>query len=109
MAQDEKFLYLTTTGWKTGKIHKIEIWYVEHEGCYYIVAEHREKTHWVQNIRRKPQVEFYITGDEAVRTTARIPDETAEPELVAAIKAKMDAKYNWSNGLITEICMPENH
>jgi hypothetical protein len=30
-------------------------------------------------------------------------DEKAEAALVAAVKAKMEAKYNWSDGLIVEV------
>ena len=34
------FLYLTTIGWKTGKHHKIEIWFVEYNKRYYVISEH---------------------------------------------------------------------
>ena len=37
-----EFLYLITTGWKSGQPHEIEIWYVEHDSCYYLCAEHRD-------------------------------------------------------------------
>ena len=42
-----KYLYLTTSGHKTGNSHEIEIWYVVHHGCYYLVSEKREAAHWV--------------------------------------------------------------
>ena len=45
------FLYLTTTGHRSGNPHEIEIWYVEHEGCYFLVSEKNESAHWVRNIR----------------------------------------------------------
>jgi hypothetical protein len=32
-----QFLYLTTHGWKSGKEHRIEIWFVEHNKRYYII------------------------------------------------------------------------
>ena len=57
-----QFLYLTTAGWKTGKRHQIEIWFVEHSGKYYVVSEHYERSHWVRNILRNPQAEFSIGG-----------------------------------------------
>jgi len=34
----EIFFYLTTTGRKTGKPHKIEIWFVEHKSCYFLCS-----------------------------------------------------------------------
>ncbi|MBI3116090.1 MAG: nitroreductase family deazaflavin-dependent oxidoreductase [Thaumarchaeota archaeon] len=56
----EQFLYLTTRGWKSGNSHKIEIWFVEHEGSYYIVSDMREHSHWVQNIRHDSSVTFRV-------------------------------------------------
>ena len=102
----QKYLYLTTTGHRSGKSHEIEIWYVEHEGCYYLVSEKREAAHWVRNIRADPAVHFRLGDDwdaEAAITKGRaaIPDDAA---LIAAVKAKMDAKYGWSNGLVVAIC-----
>src|SRR5262245_44820813 len=97
-----EFLYLTTTGHKTGNPHEIEIWYVAYEGRYYLVAEGRERSHWVQNIRHNPAVHFHVEG-QAYQGTGRAIDPTAEPELAAAVSKLMDDKYNWSNGLIVEL------
>lgn len=106
----ETFLYLTTTGRKTGEPRNIEIWYVEHEGPYYMVAEGRERAHWVQNIAHTPQVTFSVGTREdreqvLPRTAAmgRALDRAAEPELSAAVAALMNAKYNWSDGLIVQL------
>lgn len=102
----EKFLYLTTTGHRSGNSHVIEIWYVEHQGCYYIVSEKGEAAHWVQNIRANPAIRFRLgtdMNDDAALTdgVASIPEDAT---LIAAVKAKMDAKYGWSNGLVVGIC-----
>jgi len=103
--QEPQFLYLTTQGWKSGKPHQVEIWYVAHEECCYLVAEHREKTHWVQNIVHNPAVSFSVGSREAqmMPGTGRIINREAEPELAAAVAALMDAKYDWSDGLIVEL------
>jgi hypothetical protein len=98
-----EFLYLTTTGWKSGQPHEIEIWFVPYEGCYYLCAEHRERTHWVQNIRQTPAVSFWING-QTYRGTGQAIDPTAEPERAAALVALFDAKYQWSDGLFVELC-----
>lgn len=95
-----QFLYLTTVGWKTGRAHQIEIWFVEHSGKYYVVSEHYERSHWVRNILRNPQVEFRV-GDKAFHGTAR-PVEPGS-ELAGAVSKLMDAKYRWSQGLIVEL------
>ena len=44
-----QYVYLATTGRKTGLAREIEIWFVEREGRIYILAEHHYKTHWVRN------------------------------------------------------------
>jgi len=45
MKADAQFLYLTTTGRKTGLPREIEIWFVEADGRVYILAEHGYKAH----------------------------------------------------------------
>lgn len=101
-AQEPEFCYVTTTGWKSGKPHEIEIWFVSHDGAYYIVAEGREKAHWVQNIRHNPAISVRV-GDQTYQGKGRAIDRAVEPELAAAVAAKMDAKYDWSDGLIVEL------
>ena len=94
----ETFLYLTTTGRVTGNPHKIEIWYVEHEGCFYMCTEHPQKADWVKNIRKNPAVMFYISerGTETPpeQVSAFIVDDAA---LKSILHEKFRAKYKWSN------------
>ena len=102
----ETYLYLTTTGHRSGKRHIIEIWFVEHEGCYYIVSEKGEAAHWVRNIRANPAIRFRLgtamnDGGASADGLACFPEEAA---LIDAVKAKMDAKYGWSNGLVVGVC-----
>lgn len=101
--KEEQYLYLTTTGWKSGKPHEIEIWYVQVGDCYYLVAEHREKAHWVQNIQRNPSIQFRV-GAETFAGNGRIIDMDSETDLAAQVSPKMDGKYGWSDGLIVELC-----
>lgn len=96
------FLYLTTTGRRSGLPREIEIWFTEREGRFYVIAEHRERAQWVRNILADPHVRVRA-GDRAFAGVARpVPDER-EPELVRAVKALSDAKYRWSDGLVVEI------
>lgn len=62
-----QFLYLTTIGRKTGLWREIEIWFVELEGKYHVLAEHREKGRWVMNIQANPRVRV---GDQSFDATA---------------------------------------
>jgi deazaflavin-dependent oxidoreductase (nitroreductase family) len=106
----EHFLYLTTIGRTTGQRRQIEIWFVEHAGRHYIVSERRTESQWVKNIQRSPQVE-YCVGSRAAPAAAvphaparaRLLDDAAEPALASTVKALMDAKYGWSDGLIVEL------
>ena len=95
----EKYLYLTTTGHKTGRPHEIEIWYVEHQGAYYLVSEKREASHWVRNIRANPRIRFRL-GDAVAPGKAAFPDDD---QLLQTVKAKMHKKYGWSDGLVVEL------
>ena len=97
--QEAKYLYLITRGHRSGKPHEIEIWYVEHQGCYYLIAEKRGAAHWVQNIRANPAIRFRL-GEVTADGTAAFP---SDPDLIAAVKSKMEAKHGWSDGLVVEI------
>jgi deazaflavin-dependent oxidoreductase (nitroreductase family) len=106
----EHFLYLTTTGHKSGLPRSIEIWFVEHAGKHYIVSERLEASGWVKNLRHDPRVRFSVGSREApeegLRAAAgsgRMVDEGAEPDLVREIRALMDAKYGWSERLVCEL------
>lgn len=102
MSTDEQFIYVTTTGWKTGNPHDIEIWFVEHAGRYYIVSENGERSHWVQNIRHNPAITIRL-GKDLRPGTGRVVDPATEPALAAAITALMEAKYEWGDGTIVEL------
>src|SRR5215472_6332554 len=102
MSEPSPYLYLTTIGWKSGEPHVIEIWFVEYGGCYYIVAEGRDKSHWVRNIAHQPAITFRV-GGRTFRGLARAVDRAAEPTLADQVAALMNAKYEWSDGLIVEL------
>jgi deazaflavin-dependent oxidoreductase (nitroreductase family) len=102
MSTESKFLYLTTIGWKSSQPHEIEIWFVEYNGRYYLVSEHREKSHWVKNIQHNPAISFRV-GQDSFEGVGRVVDPQTEPDLAAQITQLMDTKYEWSSGLIVEL------
>ncbi len=73
-----EFLYLTTIGRKSGKPHEIEIWYVPHGNCYYLISGGGEEAHWVKNIQINPQIAYWVQG-QTYQGTGRTIDRTAEP------------------------------
>jgi hypothetical protein len=102
-AYNPEFLYLTTQGWKSGKPHEIEIWFVAHGDCYYLISEGREESHWVKNILYDAHVSFWVQG-QSYNGRGRTIDSKTEPELATTIAELMQAKYKWSEGLIVELC-----
>lgn len=96
------FLYLSTTGRVSGQPREIEIWFTEHGGHFYLIAEHRDRAKWVRNIQTEPRVKVRI-GDSRFDTAARVVRDHDEPELTSAVKALFDAKYGWSEGLVVEL------
>jgi deazaflavin-dependent oxidoreductase (nitroreductase family) len=99
---DLQYLYLTTTGRRTGLPREIEIWFTERDSRFYLIAEHGERANWVRNLRANPHVEVRV-GELRLNGTARLVDGEGEPELASAVKALSDAKYGWSDGLVVEI------
>ena len=93
---------MTTQGWKTGKQHRIEIWFVEHNERFYIVSERLDSAHWVQNIKHNPKVSFSI-NENVFEGTARIVDQEKESGSAGEVSKLMDTKYGWNRGLIVEL------
>jgi deazaflavin-dependent oxidoreductase (nitroreductase family) len=99
---DTEFLYLTTTGRRTGQPREIEIWFTEREKRYYVIAEHLWETHWVQNLQAEPRVSVRV-GNQTFAARGRVIDGTAEAELLEAIRELSEKKYGWGDGLVVEI------
>lgn len=103
----ECFLYLTTTGRSTGQPREIEIWFVEHEGRHYLIAQNREDAQWVKNLQADAKISFTVgTREDRESQVARRSGTgrvVREPELVQTICALMNKKYNWSEGLVVEL------
>ncbi len=97
---------MTTRGWKTGKQHRIEIWFVEYNQRYYIISERLEGAHWVQNIKHNP-TDIFSINDKVFKGNARIVDQEKESILAAQVSELMNIKYKWSEGLIVEV-LPMN-
>ena len=57
------YCYLTTTGRRTGRPHRIEIWYAGDGGSIYLLAGGRWSADWVQNLAARPSVLVEIDGE----------------------------------------------
>src|SRR4051812_15041057 len=99
---DDKVLYLTTVGRRTGLPREIEIWFVVHDARFYLFAETREAASWVKNIRRNSEVAVRI-GESRFNATARVLDREIDQELWDQVAALAAHKYGWGDGLPVEI------
>lgn len=95
------YLYLTTTGRRTGLPREIEIWFTSYNGSYYVIAEFAT-SHWVRNIKANPRVKVRV-GDDRFAATARVIDAAKEPQLHAAVRQLSSDKYGWGDGLIVQL------
>jgi hypothetical protein len=90
---------LNSSGWKTGKHHRIEIWFVEYNGRFYILSERKKKAHWVQNIINNPKVSFSVYN-RTFEGNAKIIVGDSKSKLISGVRHLMHDKYNWSDSLI---------
>jgi deazaflavin-dependent oxidoreductase (nitroreductase family) len=96
------FLYLTTTGRRSGRPREIEIWFTSRGGRYYVISEHGEAAAWVRNLRACSAVSVRV-GGAGFEGRARVVDAAVEPTLAAAVRARSEAKYGWGDGLVVEL------
>jgi len=91
----EAFAYLTTTGRKTGKPHRVEIWFAIADGRIFLLSGGGDRADWVQNIRKDRSVRIQV-GSRTVNARARIARAGAEDQRAREL---LDAKYmGWTQG-----------
>jgi deazaflavin-dependent oxidoreductase (nitroreductase family) len=54
------FCYLTTTGRVSGRPHTIEIWFARRGPTLYLLSGGGDRSDWVRNLRRRPEVAVRI-------------------------------------------------
>lgn len=91
----EDFAYLTTTGRKTGKPHRVEIWFALEGGRIFLLSGGGDRADWVQNIRKDRGVRIQV-GSRSVAARARIARAGAEDQRAREL---LDRKYmGWKDG-----------
>ena len=96
------YLYLTTTGRKSGLPREIEIWFIIQNGAFYIFAEGFHRANWVRNIARNPGVRVRV-GDRVFNATAQALDEARDAAEWIAVQDLARTKYGWGDGLPVRI------
>jgi deazaflavin-dependent oxidoreductase (nitroreductase family) len=105
--QDINYLYLTTIGRITGEPREIEIWFVESERKFYILAEHFHEAQWVKNIEHNSRVRVRL-GNREFDGTARVLDPEHDREAWQTAQRLANEKYGWGEGMPVEIVMSES-
>jgi deazaflavin-dependent oxidoreductase (nitroreductase family) len=84
----EPYAYLTTIGRRTGRPHRIEIWFAVHDGRLYLLSGGRERADWVRNPQATPRVTVELSDETRVGLAqvleAGAPDDQLARELLVA-------------------------
>jgi deazaflavin-dependent oxidoreductase (nitroreductase family) len=97
-ARDEDFCYLTTAGRASGRPHRIEIWFFEHDGRLYLLSGGGDRSDWVRNLRAEPAVRLELAG-HAGPASARVvedPDDPAQEPARTGLREKYEPGYGSS-------------
>ena len=88
--------YLTTTGRRTGRPHRIEIWFAAPGGSrIYMLAGGRDRADWVRNVQADGAVEVEIAGTVHHGRAQTIEGEPDDP----LARRLLDGKYHgWREG-----------
>jgi deazaflavin-dependent oxidoreductase (nitroreductase family) len=98
---DEDFCYLTTKGRVTGRLHEIEIWFalVPETRTLYMLSGGGDRSDWVRNLRRNPEVTVRIAEERFVGISREAgdaeEDELARRLLVEKYESSPGSLANW--------------
>jgi deazaflavin-dependent oxidoreductase (nitroreductase family) len=93
----QSFCYVTTTGRKTGRPHRIEIWFAAAPDAdtIYILSGGRERSDWVRNLVASPSCTVEV-GAETYSGYGRVVEGTEED---APARALVYEKYRHTDDL----------
>ena len=91
----EPFAYVTTTGRRSGRPHRIEIWFARRDRTLYLLAGSGRRADWVANAVAHPEVDVEVG---ALRLTARARLIDDEHEDVVARQRVFDKYQPTSDG-----------
>jgi deazaflavin-dependent oxidoreductase (nitroreductase family) len=95
----EPYCYLTTTGRVSGEPREIEIWFAIAGSTLYVFSGGRDRSNWVKNLRKQPQVAIRIK-DQTFTTEGRVVDPAA-PEDALARRLLVEKYQPGNNGDLT--------
>lgn len=75
------YAYLTTTGRRTGRPHRIEIWFAVEGDRMFMMAGGRDTSDWIKNLMAEPQVQVELGGQTRSGVAVVIDPESPDDEL----------------------------
>ena len=92
------YLYLTTTGRVSGRPHTIEIWFALHGRTLYLLSGGGDRSDWVRNLLRHPEVTVRVGSRRAPERSgrARVVDPGSDEDELA--RSLVTGKYQPSYG-----------
>ena len=97
------FCYVTTTGRRSGRPHRIEIWFAAapDSDTIYLLAGGRDRSDWVRNLAARPECTVEI-GADSYRGTARLVEDTSEENRRDVSSTRSTAAPTTSSGGATK-------
>ncbi len=90
----EAFLYLTTVGRRSGRPHRIEIWFAAHDGRLYMLSGGRDCADWVRNLNANERVTVELGNQTRIGVAHVVTAGTAEDQLAREL---LVSKYTGSD------------
>jgi deazaflavin-dependent oxidoreductase (nitroreductase family) len=75
----EDYLYLSTTGRRSGAEHRIEIWFALEGRTAFLLSGGGDRSDWVRNLRANPSVRVRI-GARDFAATARVVEVASDED-----------------------------
>jgi deazaflavin-dependent oxidoreductase (nitroreductase family) len=89
---EDDYCYLTTTGRRTGRPHRIEIWFAADGGTLYLLAGGGRSSDWVRNLDAEPAVVVEL-GASSHRGRARVLDGARDADEAERGRSLVFGKY----------------
>lgn len=91
---NDDYCYLTTTGRRSGRPHRIEIWYARSGDSLYLLAGGGDSADWVKNLFADPAAVVEVDG-ETHHLRARVALDEAEADHARSLVfAKYSPRYD---------------
>jgi deazaflavin-dependent oxidoreductase (nitroreductase family) len=90
------YAYLTTIGRRTGRPHRIEIWFAAQQGRMYLLAGGRARSDWVRNLQVNAHVTVALGGEPHAGAARILQAGTVEDQRAREL---LVGKYGVGNNL----------